>query len=107
MKPRRWVGQEAVAAEADRHCRTRLIALLYWIPWLLFAPLSSQFTTLGALYSQVGDLFNPFILIYFIAGMLGWIGTYFFFLSASHSGQLGGRLTGWWWQQRVAPQPSA
>jgi hypothetical protein len=107
MKPRLWVRQDAIAAEADHYCRTRLIATLYWIPWPFFVFLSSQFTTLNALYSQVDDLFNSFILVYFIAGMLGCIGAYFFFLSASHSGQLGGRLTGWWWQQRVAPQANA
>ena len=104
MKPRCWVGQEAIAAEADLYCRTRLIALLYWIPWLLFAPLSSQITTLGALYSQVDDLVNPWILINFLIGMLGWIGAFFLFISASHSGQLGGRLTGWPWQRRATPQ---
>jgi hypothetical protein len=103
MKPHLWVGHDALAAEADRYCRTRLLAMLYWIPWPFFALFSSQLTTLGALYSQIDDLFYPLILVYFIISMLGWLGTFFLFISASHSGQLGGRLNGWWWQQRVAP----
>jgi hypothetical protein len=104
MKSRLWVSEEAIAAEADRYCRTRLIAMLYWIPWPFFALFSSQFTTLGALYSQVDDLFYPLILVYFIVSMPRWIGALILFTSASHSGQLGGRLTGWWWRQRATPQ---
>jgi hypothetical protein len=103
MRPRQWVSQEAIAVEVDRYCRTRIIAALYWIPWPLFMTFISQFTTLGTLYPQTYDLFNPFILLYSTIGMFLWAGAFFLFISASQSGQLGGRLTGWWWQRRATP----
>jgi len=60
-------------------------------------------TTLGTLYPQTYELINPFILLYSTIGMFLWAGAFFLFISASQSGQLGGRLTGWWWQRRATP----
>jgi hypothetical protein len=106
MKPRLWVSEEAIAAEADRYCRARLLSLLYWIPRPLFAVFSNQFTALGTLYTPVDDLFYPWFLVYYTVGFFGWIGAFFLFISVSHAGQLGGRLTGWWWQKSATPLAS-
>jgi hypothetical protein len=104
MKPRQWTHEESRAEWADRYCRTRLIAAPYFFMLVPAFVISSQFTTLGTLYPQAYNLMNPWLLFYSVIGLLLWIGALSLFTSASQSGRLGGRLTGWWWQQHATPQ---
>ncbi len=105
LSPRLWVTEapEEVIEGADVYVRSRTICITYSsLSFTIGAYLSVQILLIPQFFSALYLSLPLTLAVGFLP--IVWYLTCLWLSSVTRMGQLGGRLTGWWWQQRTTPQ---
>jgi hypothetical protein len=102
LSPRHWITEapENVAKDADIYVRSRTICFMYYI---LSITIGAYLISQSLLISRIFYLSSFWTLVMAMLPALWYLAPLWLY-SVTYMGQLGGRLTGWWWQQHATSQ---